>query len=214
MKRSRVLAIVAAFCISLSLSSCMLPEIAERFLSGAGKDAGEVSSTASVEPEPSLPESQPESSEPAASTQRVGKAGIGFVDVPADWVLFQDAAGGSDLQYSDVTGTDIITMNQFDISALSAEEQAAFTAEDAAYSVWNNIEQRDGDSVMDIQGATVTLAGYDAYQVYASYTDGVFLCSWCLMDEQGIIYYVAAEGPSDTIMDTVAMIEATYSPHG
>ena len=208
--------LLAVLCLCAALTSCMVPEMVGRILSGQ-REGGDTAQTSSVpevsqeeQPQSSQTPEQPQSA-PEAGTKRVGAAGMGYVDIPSEWVRFYDVNGGTDLQFSDPDGVDIITMNQFDLSGLSAEEKAAFTAEDAALSVWSNIEQND--MVLEIEGAVVTLAGYEAYQVYASYSDGTFLCTWSLMDEMGTLYYVAAEGPAETVMDTVAMVEDSYSPH-
>jgi len=61
-------------------------------------------------------------------------------------------------------------------------------------------------------GATVTLAGREAYQVYAYFPDdGTFLVTWCVADDAGVVHYVAAEGPSDGLMDLVTLVEQSYS---
>ena len=86
-----------------------------------------------------------ESSTTVTANQRVGAEGIGFVDVPADWVTFKDTAGGTDLQWSDLTGTSIVTMNTFDMESVPEEERASFDAKRAAESVWISIESNGGE---------------------------------------------------------------------
>ncbi len=150
-----------------------------------------------------------ESSTTVTANQRVGAEGIGFVDVPADWVTFKDTAGGTDLQWSDLTGTSIVTMNTFDMESVPEEERASFDAKRAAESVWISIESNGGE---DVTGAEVQLAGKTAYQVYCFYpTDGTFLVTWNVADDAGVIHYVSAEGPNTTIMDIVALVEQTYA---
>lgn len=144
-----------------------------------------------------------------ADTKRVGKEGVGFVSVPNDWVSFKDVEGGTDVQFSSPDTSCIITLNTFDMSTVPEDQRATFDAMAAANAVGNNIAADEG--VEDVQGATVTLAGRTAYQIYAAYSDGSFLVTWSLADDDGAIHYVAAEGPSDSIMDVVEMVEGSYS---
>ena len=146
--------------------------------------------------------------EDEAATQRVGTPEFGFVDVPADYVVFHDANGGTDLQYSDASGTSIITLNVFDMESVPEDLRADFTPYDAAQSVASNIDEGGPSS---IQGATVELAGRQAYQVYAYFDDGTFLVTWVVDDPAGTIHYVAVEGPESTILDNVELVESTYA---
>lgn len=145
----------------------------------------------------------------ATDTKRVGKEGVGFVTIPSDWVSFKDVEGGTDVQFSSPDTSCIITLNTFDMSTVPEDQRATFDAMAAANAVGNNIAADEG--VEDVQGATVTLAGRTAYQIYAAYSDGSFLVTWSLADDDGVIHYVAAEGPSDSIMDVVEMVEGSYS---
>ena len=150
-----------------------------------------------------------QSSKTDASGQRVGKKGIGFVEVPSDWVEFHDVDGNDSIQWCDGTPYTVISLNVFDLSTVPEEERAGFDAMAAANSVWANILS-DGVSEDAIQGARVELAGKDAIQVYALYPDCSFLVCWVAEDEDGQIRYVAAEGTEDTIMDAVNIVQDTY----
>ena len=143
-------------------------------------------------------------------SQRVGQAGIGFVTIPDSWTEFQDVDGNTSLQWCDGTPYTVISLNTFDLSSVPEDQRADFTVEDAANSVYANI-LNDGVSEEDVEGARVQLAGRDALQVYAFYPDGGFLVTWTLADDEGVIHYVAAEGTEDTIMDSVSIVENTYS---
>ena len=35
--------------------------------------------------------------------------------------------------------------------------------------------------------------------------------TWCVADDAGVVHYVAAEGPSDGLMDLVTLVEQSYS---
>ena len=141
-------------------------------------------------------------------TQRIGTAEYGFVNVPADYIPFTDVEGGTDLQYSDATGTSIITLNVFDLESVPEDQRDSFSLYDAAQTVASNI---DAGGPEDLQGATVELADRTAYQVYAFYEDGTFLVTWVVDDPEGIIHYVAVEGPDDTVLSNVELVEETYA---
>ena len=143
-------------------------------------------------------------------TQRIGEKGIGFVEIPANWVEFKDVDGNDSIQWCDGTPYTVISLNVFDLSSVPAEQRGSFTAEDAASSVWTNMIN-DGAVEDEIQGAHVTLAGRDAVQVYGVYPDGSFLVTWIVPDDEGEFRYVAAEGTSETIMDAVNYVQLTYS---
>jgi len=152
--------------------------------------------------------SDDEGEQAATTLTRVGEAGIGFVDIPSDFVPFKDVSGGTDLQWSDATGTSIVTLNVFDMETVPEDQRESFTAYDAAQSVYYNISQ---DSPEDIEGATVELCGTQAYQIYAYYDDGIFLISWVVDGPDGAIHYVSVEGSEDVIMSLVDLVEETYA---
>ncbi len=141
--------------------------------------------------------------------QRIGSDEYGYMSVPADWVKFVDIDGNNSIQYCDTSRSYIVSLNVFDLTNVPEEERASFGAYEAATSVWYNIEDGGGQ---DVAGATVTLAGQTAYQVYAYYPDDdSYLVTWSLADEAGAIHYVAAEGPAENIMEVVQLVEDTYS---
>lgn len=68
-----------------------------------------------------------------------------------------------------------------------------------------------GDGISDITGATVTLGGYTAYQVYGYYkNEDIMLVSWYFKVGDNI-NYVAIEGSKDKISGLVEMVEKSYS---
>lgn len=156
-------------------------------------------------------EAEDDATATTAEGQRVGEDGIGYVTIPDTWVEFRDIDGNTSLQWNDGTPYTVISLNTFDISHMSEEDQAEFDVTDAANSVYNNILNGGEVSEEDIEGARVTLAGREALQVYAAYPKGSFLTTWCLADDEGVIHYVAAEGTFDTFLDCISIVEETYS---
>lgn len=138
-------------------------------------------------------------------TVRVGAENYGFIDVPDTWVTFTDEkaaslSGLSVKQYSDASGKNIITLN-------CSESQT--DPKSAASSCWNQMEQ---EGASDIHGATVTLDGCETYQVYGYYADeDIVLVIWIFFDDDGMLHYISAEGPADSISSTVKIIEKTFS---
>ena len=159
--------------------------------------------------------SKDESANDSASTQktqetkRIGAEGVGFMEVPANWVEFKDVDGNTSIQWCDGTPYTIVSLNTFDIDSVPEELRDESNAMTAANSVWTNI-LNDGVSEDAIKGARVTLAGREALQVYAQYPDGSYLVCWLVEDDNGGVRYVAAEGPENTIFNTVGMVEDTY----
>ena len=149
---------------------------------------------------------------PDEETKHVGADGIGFVDIPASWIEFKDAEGGDDLQWCDGTPYTIVTLNVINLSeALSEEERADFTIETALNNIANHLLE-EGMDEESITGAHVTLAGRDAVQVYGMYPDeGLMLVVWLVEDDAGNYRYVSAEGTTETILNSVAIVESSYT---
>ena len=146
----------------------------------------------------------------AIESQRVGSKQLGYVNIPSSWLKFRDLDETvKDLQYSDPSGKTIVTMNLFDKTGLSKEDARNFGAEEAASNVWTNLKNSGSP---DIQGSTVKLQHYDAFQVSAVYPDGSRLVAWLFEAEDNEIHYIAVESPSqERFMQAVKMTIESYS---
>lgn len=133
---------------------------------------------------------------------RVGEENFGFVDIPSDWVNFRDLGVTEPiLQYSDLLGVSIITLN--------AWEKGEETVEDVATAIWIGMEE---EGAIETEGAALELAGYDAIQVYGIYPDeGKVLVTWVFETQDGYMHYVAAESTVENIFEIVLSIEETFS---
>ncbi len=150
-------------------------------------------------------------SDATEQTQRIGAEGIGFLEVPASWMELSSSQDPDSIQWYDTTNNTIATLDIFDLSALTEEERASFTTEDAANYLWDNLLAGEyGLEEDNIQGAQTELIGREAMQVYAIYPDGTHLVAWVLNDDAGVIRFVSVEGPEDAIADAVKMVEDTY----
>ena len=147
-----------------------------------------------------------------AGMQVIGTAESGYIMVPGDWLEFEDSSGVAGLQYANPAGTSIITLDVFDLSDLTEEQSASFTVEDAANNVWYNLEQ---SGVGEIRGATVSLAGYDAHEVYGYFMSedhdlpSAIVC-WIFQDRAGTLHYVSAEAAVEDLPVVSGYIEETY----
>lgn len=146
------------------------------------------------------------SSKSNSKTQQLGAEKYGFITAPDTWKPFSDPAassitGGALKQYCDETGKLIITLN--------CTESPQTDAKSAASSCWAQMED---DGASDIQGATVQIADCEAYQVYGYYTeDDVMLVIWVFTDPSGVLHYISAEGPIDSVMSAVKLVEETFT---
>lgn len=146
----------------------------------------------------------------AVELQRVGSEQMGYVSIPPNWRKFNDLDERvKDLQYSDPEATTIVTMNIVDRTGLSKEEARNFGAEDAAKNVWANLAN---GGASDIKGNTVKFKDYDAFQVFAAYSDGSQLAAWLFEAEDNEIHYIAIESPSkEKFMLAAQMVTSSYS---
>lgn len=139
----------------------------------------------------------------SSETKKVGKERYGIVEVPSYWKDFKDVDLPSDttvIQYSDPSGSSIITMDVTENYEYDIENTAQQGAQ---------IMQNEGASV---EGARVSIGGYEAYQVYGYYeNDGTILVAWYFKDENNALHYVSAEGTLHDVSDVVEYVEKTYS---
>jgi len=203
-----LLIFVIAFSASCGLASEIATEFGEALLEALDEAAPPPSPTPAPVATPS-PEPTPAPNETPIAVidmQRVGAEGFGFVDVPSNWVGFQDYATTSEvnvLQFSDPTGTSIITMQYIEAAGnlTSPEDFLNLTA--------MFMENIGG---VGIEGARVSLNGIDSLQVYAYFPhDDTFMITFAFEVESGILNQVTVEGPADDIMQTLYYVESSFS---
>lgn len=123
----------------------------------------------------------------------------GYIQVPANFVSFQDVDVDGLTQYSDTTGKNIITLDHYD----------DLDYKTAANNLRAYLETKDG--LNDLKGATLTVAGYNALQLYGHYTDGYFSVIWLIEDPAnptGSTYYLAME--FDTEHQNILACSSTF----
>lgn len=123
----------------------------------------------------------------AGKLQQIGDDENGYIQVPLGYVQFQDVDVQGLTQYSDVTGKNIITLEFYE----------GYNYQTVADNVLSFFQQ--DENVMDLNGATVTVAGYNALQLYGYYNDGYLIVIWFIEDpaDSSNTYYLAMEFDSD-----------------
>ncbi|MCR5845836.1 MAG: hypothetical protein K6G78_04625 [bacterium] len=155
--------------------------------------------------------SAPAGNSPNEQTQTIGNSDVGHVTIPASWVEFDDVDVDDDagiIQYCGDPST-IITLSAGPAS--NAGDLTGFNSasEKIANVIYADMVDEVGEE--NVEGASVTLAGQQAYQVYGAYPDGTFLVNWVLEDSAGNVHFVSAEGTADTIEEAVGYVEGSYT---
>lgn len=115
--------------------------------------------------------------------QQVGDDDHGYIQVPADFVKYQDAGISDLVQMSDTSGKNLITVTRY----------AGINYNTLANSMRASMEQ--DENAENITGAKVAPNGYNALQVYCHYKDGYFLVSWAIQDpaDDSSSYFLSIE---------------------
>lgn len=121
--------------------------------------------------------------------QQIGDDENGYMQVPADYVPFQEEGVEGLVQYADKNGSHIVTLDWYE----------DMDYQSAAGSMYSYLEQEG-----QIQGLAYAIAevnGYPAYQVYGHYDDGTVMVLWFIQDTKHTedCFYVGFEyiGESD-----------------
>ncbi|MBQ5315973.1 MAG: hypothetical protein J6I96_00275 [Oscillospiraceae bacterium] len=107
----------------------------------------------------------------------------GYIQIPADFVRFEDASAEGVLQYSDRTGKNIVTLRR----NIGTDFQSA---------AQNLLSYMDKEHDIDgLTAASLKVGGYDAIQIYGGYPDGYFLVIWLIEDPDAPTdsYYLSME---------------------
>ena len=144
-------------------------------------------------------------------TQIIGSNEYGFVKVPKSWVQFHEVEGGNDIQYSDGTDINIVTLNTFKAEQfnISEEEYAKLDVVTVSSSILTSKEQSSDFS--KVWGSKSTIGGYEAYVVNAIAKSGKYLVTWVFRSNDGKIRYVSLEGDGETLKTILPMIESSWS---
>ena len=152
-----------------------------------------------------------ETNKETEDTQIIGSDEYGYVKVPKNWFRFKDLKGGNDIQYSDGSTYNIVTLNIFRPSQLgiSETEYASIDSIYAANSVLSG--QKNTSAFRKVWGAKSKIGEYDAYVVNSITTSGKYFVTWVFRANDGKIHYASLEGNEATIEELLPMIEKSWT---
>ena len=144
-------------------------------------------------------------------TQWIGSDDYGYVKVPQSWIKFKDVNGGDDIQYSDGTDINIVTLNTFKAEQFGISESELEKVDPIQIS--NSIYQSKSESpdFSKVWGSKSRIGGYDAYQVNCIAKTGKYLVIWIFKSDDGKFRYVSLEGNLDTIKELAPTIEESWT---
>ena len=142
-----------------------------------------------------------------SDTQRVGREASGYVNVPKDWVAYQDKNTGSQFQFSSPDKYNILSMNAYTKDSVKLKDDEKFGAELLANRLYNNWE--NNKQVKQLQGVKAKFAGEQAFLVKVVFTDGKYMYEWVFQKGEKV-YAVALEGTADTINTLRPFFEQSF----
>ena len=142
-----------------------------------------------------------------SDTQRVGREASGYVNVPKDWVAYQDKNTGSQFQFSSPEKYNVLSMNSYTKDSVKLANGETFGAELIAnrlYDHWQNDKQQTS-----LQGSRAKFAGEDAYLMKIAFSDGKYMYEWVVQKGEKV-YALAIEGTADTINSLRPILEQSF----
>ena len=152
-----------------------------------------------------------ETNKETENTQIIGSDEYGYVKAPKNWFRFKDVKGGNDIQYSDGSAYNIVTLNIFRPSQLGISE-TEYASIDPIY-VANSVlsGQKNTSAFRKVWGAKSKIGEYDAYVVNSITTSGKYFVTWVFRANDGKIHYTSLEGNEATIEELLPMIEKSWT---
>ncbi|MGT2950740.1 hypothetical protein BU202_05360 [Streptococcus cuniculi] len=141
-------------------------------------------------------------------TQRIGSDEYGYIDIPKNWIPFKDLNGGDDIQYTDGTGYNIVTLNALTKEKANIGEGEEWTAETIANRLYYNWDKNP--NVDKIWGAKTTVSDHDTFQINIIMKSGQYLINWVFKDEDQV-HLIAFEGEKEVLAEVIDDIENSWS---
>ena len=144
-------------------------------------------------------------------TQVIGSDEYGYVKVPKNWFRFKDLKGGNDIQYSDGSSYNIVTLNIFRPSQLgiSEAEYASIDPKLVANSVYT--KHKNSQLFEKMSGTKSKIGGYDAYVINTLTKTGKYFVTYIFKADDGKIHYTSIEGDKDTVDTMIPLLEKSWS---
>ena len=141
----------------------------------------------------------------------IGSDEYGYVKVPKTWVNFQDINGGNDIQSSDTSAYNVVTLNIFRPSQLgiSEAEYASIDPKLVANSVYT--KHKNSQLFEKMSGTKSKIGGYDAYVINTLTKTGKYFITYIFKADDGKIHYTSIEGDKETVDTMIKLIEKSWS---
>ena len=144
-------------------------------------------------------------------TKVIGSEEYGYVKVPTDWIDFKDINGGNDIQSSDTSSYNVVTLNIFRPNQLgiSEAEYASIDTEQVANSVYT--KHKNSQMFEKMSGTKSKIGGYDAYVINTLTNTGKYFITYIFKADDGKIHYASIEGDKDTVTKMIPLLEESWS---
>ena len=144
-------------------------------------------------------------------TKVIGSEEYGYVKVPKDWIDFKDINGGNDIQSSDTSSYNVVTLNIFRPNQLgiSEAEYASIDPKQVANSVYT--KHKNSQMFEKMSGTKSKIGGYDAYVINTLTNTGKYFITYIFKADDGKIHYASIEGDKDTVTKLIPLLEESWS---
>ena len=142
-----------------------------------------------------------------SDTQRVGREASGYVNVPKDWVAYQDKNTGSQFQFSSPDKYNELSMNAYTKDTVKLGDGETFGAELIAnrlYTNWQNDKQQTS-----LKGFKAKFAGEQAFLMKVTFSDGKYMYEWVVQKGEKV-YAIAIEGTEQTVDALRPILEQSF----
>ncbi len=138
-----------------------------------------------------------------STSSRFGNATVGFIDQPNGWSYFKDPQATPTAMQLSKNGVDIITLDQNPAGGNNAKE--------AISNMYNGLVKVGFITNNNAELLNGKVNGYDALMLKAIAPDGKVLMMM-FVDYNGKVYYVAVEGASEEVMNTLDIVDKSWNP--
>lgn len=144
-------------------------------------------------------------------TKVIGSEEYGYVKVPKDWIDFKDINGGNDIQSSDTSSYNVVTLNIFRPNQLgiSEAEYASIDPKQVANSVYT--KHKNSQMFEKMSGTKSKIGGYDAYVINTLTNTGKYFITYIFKADDSKIHYTSIEGDKDTVTKMIPLLEESWS---
>ena len=140
-------------------------------------------------------------------TQRVGREESGYINVPKDWVAYQDKNTGSQFQFSSPDKYNVLSMKAYTKDDIKLKDGEKFGAELLANRLYSFLGKDKNKT--SIEGVKAIFANEDAYLIKLTFTDGKISYEW-VFQRGDKVYNITIKGSEDMIKTLKPMLEQSW----